>query len=189
MLRDLLDKAKAFATTVTQGNPPTGPIAPELGALSLRLLDGQPFPADRIAGKVVLFVNVASRCGLTPQYSALVAIDQSLRDRGFVVVGVPCNQFLGQEPGSAEAISAFCATNYGVEFPLLEKQAVNGSARSPLYQWLIGSPNGGGKDIAWNFEKFLVGRDGKVRARFAPKVVPDAPEITAAIEAALAETA
>jgi glutathione peroxidase len=100
-------------------------------------------------------------------------------------VGAPCNQFLGQEPGTSEEIATFCSATYGVDFPLLEKQDVNGSARSALYQWLIGSQAGGGSDISWNFEKFLVSRDGQVLKRFSPRVKPDASEVIAAIEAAL----
>ena len=165
--------------------PKTTP--PSLDAIPLRGLDGQELPQSEIAGKVVLFVNVASRCGLTPQYEGLVQLYHRLRDRGFVIVGAPCNQFLGQEPGSAEQIATFCSTTYGVDFPLLEKQDVNGAQRSPLYQYLIGSPAGKGEDINWNFEKFVVGRDGKVLARFAPTVKPDAPELTAALDRALTQ--
>jgi glutathione peroxidase len=114
-----------------------------------------------------------------------VEIYQRYREKGFLVVGAPCNQFLGQEPGSAGEIAQFCSATYGVDFPLITKQDVNGAERSRLYQWLISSPAGGGTDIAWNFEKFLVGRDGTVAKRFSPRVRPDAPEVIAAIEAAL----
>lgn len=163
--------------------PTTAPAS--LDSIPLRHLDGSAVPKDEINGKVVLFVNVASKCGLTPQYEGLVALHHRLRDRGFLVVGAPCNQFLGQEPGNASAIATFCSTTYGVDFPLLEKLDVNGANRSPLYQFLIGSPAGRGEDVTWNFEKFVVGRDGKVVARFAPTVKPDAPELVAAIEKAL----
>lgn len=167
------------------GAPPAGgPGA--LDDIPLKRLDGAPFPRSEIEGKVVLFVNVASKCGLTPQYEGLVELYHRLKDRGLVVVGAPCNQFLGQEPGSAEQIATFCSTTYGVDFPLLEKQDVNGAGRSPLYQYLVGSPAGRGEDISWNFEKFVVGRDGQVLARFAPTVKPDAPELAAALEKALA---
>ena len=154
--------------------------------IELTTLDGSGDALDAARGKVTLVVNVASQCGLTPQYEGLGALYRQYRDRGFTVVGVPCNQFLEQEPGTHEEIVAFCSTTYGVDFPLLAKQDVNGADRSPLYQWLVGSEAGGGKDIGWNFGKFLVGRDGKVIARFEPKTAPDSPEITKAIEAALA---
>lgn len=148
-------------------------------------LDGAPVDAELLAGKVVLFVNVASRCGLTPQYSELVALHRERQPAGLVVVGVPCNQFGRQEPGTAEEIQTFCATRYGVDFPLLEKQDVNGPHRSALYRWLIGAAAGGGGDITWNFEKFLVGRDGQVLARFAPTAAPSGAAVVAAIDAAL----
>lgn len=178
------EAAKAAVSRVVFGKAPDGGPT-NLGDIGLVRLDGTPFPLETLVGKVVLFVNVASRCGLTPQYGGLVELARRYGERGLVVVGAPCNQFLGQEPGSAEEIASFCATTYGVDFPLLAKQDVNGKDRSPLYQWLIGSEAGGGANIGWNFEKFLVGRDGAVRHRFAPKIVPDAPEIVAAIEDAL----
>ena len=184
MLDKLKDAVVSAVNRAAYGKAPDGGPA-SVGEVSLRKLDGSPMPVDELAGKVVLFVNVASRCGLTPQYEQLVQLYARYRDRGFVVVGAPCNQFLGQEPGDASAIASFCSTTYGVDFPLLEKQDVNGAQRSPLYQWLIGSPAGGGADVSWNFEKFLVGRDGEVKARFSPKVKPDAAEVVAAIEAAL----
>jgi glutathione peroxidase len=184
MLKEIKDAAIAAVNRAAYGKAPEGGPS-GLAELTLRKLDGTPFEAEAVAGKVVLFVNVASRCGLTPQYEQLVQVHHRFRDRGFLVVGAPCNQFLGQEPGSADDIAAFCSATYGVDFPLLDKQDVNGAGRSPLYQWLIGSAAGGGADIAWNFEKFLVGRDGSVLKRFSPKVVPDAPEVIAAIEAAL----
>lgn len=153
---------------------------------TLAALDGSPLPLDRLAGSVVLIVNVASRCGLTPQYAGLEALHEELAPRGFSVLGVPCNQFAGQEPGSAEQIRSFCSTTYGITFPLTEKLAVNGAGRHPLYQWLAGPDAAFPGDIRWNFEKFLIGRDGTVRARFAPTIAPDAAELRAAIEAALA---
>jgi glutathione peroxidase len=184
MLEKLKGAVVSAANRVVYGKAPEG--GPEaLTAIPLRRLDGQDLPQEELAGKAVLFVNVASRCGLTPQYTALVALYHRFAERGFVVVGAPCNQFLGQEPGSPDEIAGFCATRYGVDFPLLEKQDVNGSGRSPLYQWLVGSEAGRGDDITWNFEKFLVGRDGAVLARFSPATKPDAPEVVAAIEAAL----
>ncbi|MBX6382599.1 MAG: glutathione peroxidase [Microbispora sp.] len=141
-----------------------------------------------LGGKAALVVNVASRCGLTPQYTGLVALQRTYADRGFTVVGVPCNQFMGQEPGTAEEIKQFCSTTYGVDFPLLEKTEVNGPGRHPLYAELTTLPDAGGKagDIEWNFEKFLVGADGTVVARFRPRVAPEAPEIAEAIEKVIA---
>ena len=147
-------------------------------------LDGTPLPAAALAGKTVLFVNVASRCGLTPQYAALQALHEAHGDAGVVVVGVPCNQFAGQEPGTPEQIAAFCETTFGVTFPLLQKQEVNGPGRSALYRWLVGSEAGGGKDIEWNFAKFVVDPQGRVVARFAPTVAPDAPAVLASLLAA-----
>ncbi|MCC6645907.1 MAG: glutathione peroxidase [Polyangiaceae bacterium] len=184
MLSKLKDAVVTAVNRAAYGKAPEGGPA-TVGEISLRRLDGSALPIAELEGKVVLFVNVASRCGLTPQYEQLVQLHQRYRDRGLLVVGAPCNQFLGQEPGDAGQITSFCSTTYGVDFPLLEKQDVNGAARSPLYQWLVGSAPGGGADITWNFEKFLVGRDGEVRARFSPRTKPDAPEIVAAIEAAL----
>lgn len=148
---------------------------------NLATLDGTPLSPDVIANKVVLFVNVASKCGLTPQYSGLVALDKEYGDRGLVIVGVPCNQFGAQEPGSPEEIKDFTKTKYDVDFTLLEKQDVNGSSRSPLYQFLVGE----GPDIEWNFGKFLVGRDGEVAARFEPQTAPDDAGLKAAIDKAL----
>ncbi len=148
---------------------------------NLTTLEGNSLSPETLTDKVVLFVNVASKCGLTPQYSGLVALHHEFAERGFVIVGVPCNQFGSQEPGSPEEIKQFTETNYKVDFTLLEKQDVNGSNRSPLYQYLIGD----GPDIAWNFGKFLVGRDGSVVARFEPQVAPDDPSLRAAIEKAL----
>jgi glutathione peroxidase len=184
----MFDEAKKkLASTVTKlayGAAPTGGPG-GLGEIELTRLEGGELPAAELAGKVVLFVNVASRCGLTPQYAGLVKLQEQYGPRGFTVVGAPCNQFLGQEPGSAEQIAEFCAVTYGVDFPLLGKQDVNGAGRSPLYQWLVGSEAGRGEDIGWNFEKFLVGRDGRVVARFAPRTQPDDASVIAAIEGAL----
>lgn len=150
--------------------------------MQLTALDGTSFDSSTLDGKAVLFVNVASRCGYTPQYEGLQALYEAKKDDGLVIVGVPCNQFGAQEPGSAEEIATFCQRNYGVSFPLLEKQAVNGKDRSELYQWLVSSEPGGGKDIKWNFEKFLVGKDGAVKARFPSSTAPDSAELTGAID-------
>lgn len=141
---------------------------------------------DALGADVVLVVNVASRCGLTPQYAQLEELQRTYADRGFTVLGFPCNQFLGQEPGSMEQILDFCSTTYGVTFPIAAKTKVNGKNAADLYKQLKQTPDAGGKAgrVEWNFEKFLVGRDGSV-TRFRPKQKPDAPEVVAAIEAAL----
>ena len=148
---------------------------------TLTTLDGAALAPDVIANKVVLFVNVASACGLTPQYEGLVKLQDQFEARGFVIIGVPCNQFGAQEPGTPDDIKKFTADNYKVDFPLLEKQDVNGSSRSPLYQFLVGD----GPDIEWNFGKFLIGRDGSVLERFDPQTTPDDAGLVAAIEKAL----
>ncbi len=138
-------------------------------------------------GKTLLVVNVASKCGLTPQYTALERLQSEYAGRGFSVVGFPCNQFGGQEPGSAEEIAEFCSATYGVTFPMLEKIEVNGPGRHPIYVSLTETPDADGQagDIQWNFEKFLVLPDGTVGARFRPRTTPDSPEVVAAIEDAL----
>jgi glutathione peroxidase len=138
-------------------------------------------------GKAALVVNVASRCGLTPQYTQLEALQEEYGPRGFTVVGVPCNQFMGQEPGTAEEIAEFCSATYGVTFPMTEKVEVNGEGAHPLYRALTAVPDATGEagDVQWNFEKFLVGPDGEVAGRFRPRTLPDAPEVRAAIEALL----
>ncbi len=140
-----------------------------------------------VANKVVLVVNVASKCGLTPQYTGLEALHNEFASQGFSVVGVPCNQFGAQEPGSAEEITTFCSTTYGVTFPLTEKVDVNGSARHALYEKLTPVQDGEGHsgDIRWNFEKFLVGKDGTTVVRFGPMVAPDDAALRAAITKAL----
>jgi glutathione peroxidase len=156
--------------------------------ISVNTLDGKPTTlAELVGDKALLVVNVASKCGLTPQYGGLVELQQTYGPRGFSVVGVPCNQFMGQEPGTAEEIEQFCSTTYGVDFPLLEKTDVNGDARHPLYQELVQTADVQGEagDIQWNFEKFLVGRDGTVVGRFRPRTEPQDPTVVSAIEAAL----
>src|ERR1700758_5289561 len=159
----------------------------QLTDIALTKLDGTPTTLAGLAGGAVLVVNVASKCGLTPQYSALEKLAKDYGDRGLTVIGVPCNQFMGQEPGTAEEIQTFCSTNYGVTFPLLAKADVNGADRDPLYAELTKSPDGTGEagDIQWNFEKFLIAPGGAVVNRFRPRTVPDAPEVIAAIEAVL----
>ncbi len=151
-------------------------------------LDGGDTPnlADQ-KGKLALMVNVASKCGLTPQYEGLEQLHERYADRGFTVLGFPCNQFGEQEPGSSEEIATFCSTTYGVTFPMFEKIDVNGEGRHPLYEELTQTADGEGKagDVAWNFEKFLVSPDGEVIERFRPLVAPDDPAVVAAIEANL----
>ncbi|WP_299537077.1 glutathione peroxidase [uncultured Streptomyces sp.] len=155
--------------------------------IPLRTLTGEPTTLGAWKGKAVLLVNVASRCGLTPQYEGLERLQQTYGDRGFTVLGVPCNQFAGQEPGSAEEIQTFCSTTYGVSFPLLEKVDVNGDGRHPLYVELtkLEDADGGAGDVQWNFEKFLVSPAGEPVARIRPRTEPEAPEVVAAIEAQL----
>ena len=151
-------------------------------------LDGTPATARGIVGdKVALVVNVASRCGLTPQYAGLERLQERLGDAGLTVVGVPCNQFGGQEPGTSEEIETFCSTTYGVTFPLTEKVEVNGPDRHPLYARLVEVPDERGRtgDIAWNFEKFVIDRAGQVVERFSPTVQPEDERIVAVLEAAL----
>ena len=150
-------------------------------------LDGTPDVLADLNGKVTLVVNVASKCGLTPQYEQLETVHERYADRGFTVLGVPCNQFLEQEPGSADEIATFCSTTYGVTFPMTEKVEVNGDGRHALYDQLTPHPDVEGRtgDIQWNFEKFLVDGDGAVIARFGPTVVPDDPAVIDAIESAL----
>ncbi|MEU6947253.1 MULTISPECIES: glutathione peroxidase [unclassified Streptomyces] len=154
--------------------------------IPLRTLSGDPISLADYRDQAVLVVNVASKCGLTPQYAGLERLQKEYGDRGFTVLGVPCNQFLGQEPGSAEEIQTFCSTSYGVTFPLLEKTDVNGDARHPLYVELtqVADAEGAAGDVQWNFEKFLIGRDGQI-TRFRPSTEPEAPEVVAAIEAVL----
>jgi glutathione peroxidase len=151
-------------------------------------LDGRPTTlGDLTGGRPALVVNVASRCGLTPQYTQLEALQEQFGPRGFTVVGVPCNQFGGQEPGSAEEIAEFCSATYGVTFPMTEKVDVNGPGAHPLYQRLtaVADAEGRAGDVAWNFEKFVLSADGEVVARFRPQTTPDAPEVRAAIESVL----
>jgi|SRR5579872_61280 len=153
----------------------------------IRSLDGSDLDLHSLEDRAVLIVNVASRCGLTPQYEGLERLQQRYEDRGFTVLGVPCNQFGEQEPGSAEEIKTFCSTTYGVTFPMTEKIEVNGEGRHPLYEELVQVPDGEGAtgDITWNFEKFLVSPGGTEVTRFRPLVDPEAPEVVAAIESSL----
>jgi glutathione peroxidase len=156
--------------------------------VSLTMLDGRTTTFGDYAGRVVLVVNVASRCGLTPQYAGLEVLAEKYADQGLTVLGSPCNQFMGQEPGSNEEIAEFCSTTYGVTFPLTDKLEVNGEGRHPLFVALTEATDADGHtgDVRWNFEKWLVSRDGEVVARFAPQTEPDAAEVTSALESALA---
>ncbi|MEU7635201.1 glutathione peroxidase [Streptomyces sp. NPDC059152] len=155
--------------------------------IPLRTLTGEPASLADYRGKALLVVNVASKCGLTPQYTGLEQLQQRFADRGFSVLGFPSNQFAGQEPGTAEEIATFCSTTYGVSFPLFEKTDVNGEHRHPLYAELTGTADaeGAAGDVQWNFEKFLIDPSGTVAGRFRPRTEPEAAELVAAIEAAL----
>jgi glutathione peroxidase len=154
-------------------------------------LAGEPSSLAALDGKTLLIVNVASKCGLTPQYTGLEELHKQFADQGFSVVGFPSNQFGGQEPGSAEEIAEFCSTTYGVTFPMFEKIDVNGPDRHPIYTELTTTADAAGEagDIQWNFEKFLVGPDGSVLARFRPMTAPDAEEVVTAIQANLPASA
>ncbi|MFD8687379.1 MULTISPECIES: glutathione peroxidase [unclassified Streptomyces] len=155
--------------------------------IPLHTLTGEPTTLGAYSGQAVLLVNVASKCGLTPQYAGLERLQKEYGDRGFTVLGVPCNQFGGQEPGSSEEIRTFCSTTYGVSFPLLAKTDVNGAGRHPLYAELtqLADADGEAGDIQWNFEKFLISPAGEPVARIRPRTEPEAPEVVAAIEAQL----
>jgi glutathione peroxidase len=155
--------------------------------IPVRTLAGQDSSLGSQAGKMLLVVNVASQCGLTPQYTTLEKLHKQFASRGFAVVGFPCNQFGGQEPGTAEEIAEFCSTSYGVTFPMFEKIEVNGPGQHPIYTELTAAPDANGEagDVQWNFEKFLVRPDGTVAARFRPRTTPDSREVLVAIEANL----
>ena len=155
---------------------------------TLNSIDGQPAPLAAYKGKVVLLVNVASKCGFTPQYSALESTYEKYKDRGFVIVGIPANNFGAQEPGSNQEIKTFCSSKYHVTFPMMAKVSVKGDDITPLYQFLTdksSNPQSGG-EIKWNFTKFLIGPDGRIITRFEPEITPDSPQVTSAIEEALA---
>jgi glutathione peroxidase len=155
--------------------------------IPLTTLDGKPANLGEHSGEVMLAVNVASKCGFTPQYEALQQLQETYADKGFTVLGFPCNQFLFQESGDADKIASFCSMTYGVTFPMFEKLKVKGGGQHPLYAELTQTPDAKGKagNVKWNFEKFLINRDGEVIGRFRSKVKPDDPEVVSAIEAAL----
>jgi glutathione peroxidase len=161
--------------------------APSVYDIELPRLSGKPAKLSEYAGKVVLAVNTASKCGLTPQYAGLQTLHDRYAARGFTVLGFPSNQFFNQEPGSAEQIEEFCTINYGVTFPMFAKLDVKGSNQHSLYEILTQFPDDTGKagNVTWNFEKFLIGRDGRVVRRFRPKVLPEDPAVIEAIEALL----
>jgi glutathione peroxidase len=157
--------------------------------IPIHTLQGGDAKLGDYAGKTLLLVNVASKCGLTPQYEGLERLQKNYADRGFSVIGFPCNQFMGQEPGTAEEIEQFCSTTYGVSFPLMEKIEVNGEGRHPIYEELTDKTDAEGKagDITWNFEKFLVSPQGEIVARYRPQVEPEDQAIVGDIEALLAD--
>ena len=165
------------------------PADPAIWETPIKTLDGKDTTLGAYKGKALLVVNVASKCGLTPQYTQLEELQDKYGPKGFTVVGFPCNQFGGQEPGSADEIKEFCSTTYGVSFPLMEKIEVNGAGRHPIYDKLtkVADAEGHQGDIRWNFEKFVISADGNV-TRFGPKTKPDAPEVVAAIEQGLPKT-
>lgn len=174
--------ALSLALLATLALPAAERKAPmSLHDISLNTLDGKPQSLGAYQGKVVLVVNVASECGYTPQYAGLQKLYAAQKDRGLVVLGFPCNQFGGQEPGTAAQIGSFCQKTYGVTFPLFEKLDVKGAKQAPLYQFLTAKHG----EPAWNFHKYLVGKDGQVLQAFSSKVAPDSAELKAAIEAAL----
>lgn len=164
----------------------SAPAAPSLYDVKLKDIDGNAASLKTYQGKVLLIVNVASKCGYTPQYAGLEALYLKYKDRGLVVLGFPCNQFGSQEPGTNAEIKQFCTSHYDVTFPMFDKIDVNGADRHPLYDLLAGKASPFPGNIGWNFTKFLVGRDGKIVKRFESKVKPDAPELVQAVESALA---
>lgn len=160
--------------------------AASVSETTVKDIDGKEVSLKSYRGKVLLIVNVASRCGFTPQYKSLESVYEKYKDKGFAVMGFPCNQFGAQEPGTNEEIKQFCSSKYNVTFPMFDKIEVNGPNRHPLYGTLAGKDSPFPGDIKWNFSKFLIGRDGTILKRFDSKVTPDSPEVTQAIEAALA---
>jgi len=159
--------------------------AESIYSISLKDIDGKSTSMGAYKGKVLLIINVASKCGYTPQYSGLEALHEKYKDKGFAVLGFPCNQFGKQEPGTDEEIKQFCSSQYQVTFPLFDKIEVNGSSRHPLYEVLAGDGSPFPGDVKWNFTKFLIGRDGKILKRFDSKVTPDSAELVQGVEQAL----
>ena len=184
---DMFDPSKLPAPGTA---PPAVAVTPAIDSIwnvPIKTLDGKPTTLAAYKGKALMVVNVASQCGNTPQYATLEALQKKYEAKGFTVVGFPCNQFGGQEPGSAEEIKTFCATNYGITFPIMEKIEVNGDGRNEIYKGLttVKDATGHDGDIRWNFEKFIVSADGKQITRFSPKQKPDDPSVIAAVENAL----
>jgi glutathione peroxidase len=177
----------AATGAVSPAAPPASKELEPMWTAPINTLQGQPTTLAAHQGKALLLVNVASKCGLTPQYTQLEALQKQYAAKGFTVIGFPCNQFGGQEPGSADEIAEFCSATYGVSFPLMEKVDVNGPGRHTIYQALtqVADDSGHTGDIRWNFEKFVIGADGKTITRFSPKTKPDDPTVIAAIERAL----
>ena len=175
MLLCILSAGVLFAETMTK-----------LQEIPIKDVNGKDTSLKAYDGKVLLVVNVASKCGLTPQYRELQAVHDKYKAKGFSVLGFPCNDFAGQEPGTNEEIKQFCSTKYNVTFPLFDKLHVKGTEQHPLYAALSGKSSPFPGDVKWNFGKFLVGKDGKILQRFEPKVTPDSPEVIEAIEKALA---
>ena len=178
-----------FCCLALAAAPNPGKANMSLYDLPIHALDGQPMQLSAFKGKVVLAVNVASECGYTPQYEGLQKLQEAFAGQAFTVLGIPCNQFGGQEPGTAAEIRQFCTSKYNVTFPLMAKVEVNGADACDLYKYLKAldvKPKGPG-EVTWNFEKFLIGRDGQVVARFQPRTTPDADEVVKAIETELAK--
>jgi glutathione peroxidase len=162
--------------------------SPSIQDIPLKDINGGGTSLKAYAGKVILLVNVASKCGNTPQYAGLEAMYEKYKDKGLVIIGVPSNDFASQEPGTAEEIKAFCTQNYGVTFPLMEKVHVKGAQKCPLYAALTGSESPFPGEVEWNFGKFLIDRNGKVIRRFNPRVKPEAGDLVQAVEAALGQS-
>ena len=178
-LRIMKTAALLFATAIVSSH------AAELASIPFKTITGEPTSLAAYKGKVVLVVNTASKCGLTPQYEDLEALQKKYAEKGFTIIGFPCNDFGNQEPGTADEIVQFCKTRFAVSFPLMEKIHVKGPEQHPLYTALTGKDGTFPGDVKWNFGKFLIGKDGKPLARFEPKDLPDSPAITSAIETAL----
>lgn len=185
-----MDPASLPAAGIAPAPLAAGDTVSRMWDLPIKTLRGQPSSLAAYKGKAILVVNVASECGLTPQYAALEAVHEKYAAKGFTVVGVPCNQFGGQEPGTPEQIEQFCSSQFGVTFPMTEKVEVNGANRHPIYAQLtpLADASGYSGDIRWNFEKFLISADGTQITRFSPKTTPDDPSVIAAIERALPRT-
>ena len=180
-------KQALFSLTLALGLACAASAAGSIQDIPLKDIDGKPTSLKAYEGKVLLVVNVASKCGLTKQYTALEALYKKYKDKGLVVLGFPCNDFGGQEPGTLEEIKTFCSTKYEVSFPMFDKLHVKGAEQHPLYAALTGEKGAFPGDVKWNFGKFLVDKQGKPIARFEPRTTPDDPEIISAIETALAK--